>query len=58
MEEHTEMFPKCRRSKMDLIALRGQLSDKKTQLEKAEQPKGDKPGLLERLIGSPTRKAA
>ena len=58
MEEHTEMFPKCRRSKMDLIALRGQLSAKKTQLEKAEQPKGDKPGLLERLIGSPTRKAA
>ena len=35
VEEHTEMFPRCRRSTMDLIALRGQLASRKQELESA-----------------------
>ncbi|MEP6739009.1 MAG: hemerythrin domain-containing protein [Caldimonas sp.] len=31
-EEHTEMFPKCRRSKMDLVALRDRLEERKEAL--------------------------
>ncbi len=34
LEEHTEMFPKCRRSRMDLTALRTAMSARKKQLEK------------------------
>ena len=55
VEEHTEMFPKCRRSGMDLVALRGELEARKAALEPAEpanadtdQPK-EEPGLLTRL---------
>jgi hypothetical protein len=51
VEEHTEMFPKCRRSKMDLVALRAQMESRKAQLE-GKAPKGDKPGLLARVTGS------
>ena len=29
VEEHTEMFPKCRRAGMDLVALRGELEQRK-----------------------------
>lgn len=32
VEEHTEMFPKCRRSTMDLLALRKQMAARKAQL--------------------------
>ncbi|MEP7138660.1 MAG: hemerythrin domain-containing protein [Caldimonas sp.] len=32
VEEQTEMFPKCRRSTMDLIGLRKQMADRKAQL--------------------------
>jgi hypothetical protein len=32
VEEHTEMFTKCRRSKMDLVALRGELESRKMAL--------------------------
>ena len=35
VEEHTEMFPKCRRSSMDLVALRGQLEERKMALQPA-----------------------
>jgi hypothetical protein len=35
VEEHTEMFPKCRRSKMDLLGLRKQLEARKKQLQPA-----------------------
>jgi hypothetical protein len=35
VEEHTEMFPKCRRSTMDLIALRVQMASRKQELESA-----------------------
>jgi Hemerythrin HHE cation binding domain len=33
IEEHTEMFPKCRRSKMDLVALRARMDARKRELE-------------------------
>jgi hypothetical protein len=33
IEEHTEMFPKCRRSKMDLPALRASMAKRKKELE-------------------------
>jgi hypothetical protein len=33
IEEHTEMFPKCRRSKMDLVDLRVKLEARKKQLQ-------------------------
>jgi hypothetical protein len=59
LEEHTEMFPKCRRSTMDLAALRAQLAARKKELEAAPAVKPDKPGLFDRLTGSAApRKAA
>ncbi|MCE9660403.1 MAG: hemerythrin domain-containing protein [Burkholderiales bacterium] len=33
VEEHTEMFPKCRRAGMDLVALRGRMQTRKAELE-------------------------
>ena len=33
VEEHTEMFPKCRRSGMDLVALHGRMEARKAELE-------------------------
>jgi len=55
VEEHTEIFPKCRRAGMDLVALRGELESRKMSIlpgvatiadtdESKEQP-----GLLSRL---------
>lgn len=32
VEEHTEMFPKCRRTSMDLVALRGEMEARKMAL--------------------------
>ena len=32
VEEHTEMFPKCRRSAMDLVGLRGEMEARKMSL--------------------------
>jgi hemerythrin-like domain-containing protein len=55
VEEHTEMFPRCRRSKLDLVALRAELEARKASLEPAEATSGDaeqpkeEPGLLSRL---------
>jgi hypothetical protein len=55
VEEHTEMFPSCRRSKMDLVALRGELEARKAALAPADPASGDagppkeEPGLLSRL---------
>jgi len=42
VEEHTEMFTKCRRSGMDLVALRGELEARKMALapEGSEEPAG------------------
>jgi len=55
VEEHTEMFPKCRRSDIDLVTLRGELEARKATLGPAamapaedERPK-EEPGLLSRL---------
>ena len=55
VEEHTEMFPKCRRSSMDLVALRGELEARKVALEPADAASDEadesrrEPGLLSRL---------
>lgn len=49
VEEHTEMFPKCRRSKMDLSALAQQLAARKKELEASGAPAQDPPGLLSRI---------
>ena len=55
VEEQTEMFPKCRRSDMDLVTLRGELEARKASLEPAglagDEAAGsrDEPGLLSRL---------
>jgi hypothetical protein len=40
VEEHTEMFTKCRRSKMDLVGLRGEMEARKMALvpEESEEP--------------------
>ena len=46
IEEHTEMFPKCRRSKMDLAGLRVAMAARKKELE-ASPPM--KPRFLSRL---------
>jgi len=42
VEEHTEMFTKCRRSKMDLVGLRGEMEARKMALvpEGSEEPSG------------------
>ena len=32
VEEHTEMFPRCRRSKMNLVAIRAELNAMKKKL--------------------------
>ncbi|MEP6940866.1 MAG: hemerythrin domain-containing protein [Rudaea sp.] len=45
VEEHTEMFPKCRRSTMELIGLRTRMEIRKRELEGSGSP----PGLLSRL---------
>ncbi|MEO8925392.1 MAG: hemerythrin domain-containing protein [Caldimonas sp.] len=49
VEEQTEMFPKCRRSKMDLVAIREQLAARKKELEGV--PSNARPGLISRLAG-------
>jgi hypothetical protein len=41
VEEHTEMFPKCRRSAMDLVGLRGEMEARKLSFV----PKGKNEGL-------------
>ena len=45
VEEHGEMFPKCRRAGMDLVALRAELESRKMALlpEGSEQPSGAQP---------------
>ena len=61
VEEHTEMFPKCRRADMDLVALRGELEARKMSLlpegadgamDGAGRTAGEgSPGLLAKLSG-------
>ncbi len=38
VEEHTEMFPKCRRAGMDLVALRERMAARKAELESGGAP--------------------
>ena len=67
VEEHTEMFPKCRRAGMDLVGLRAEMEMRKSTLlpaQAAEEPaqgqktrKGDKgrgesPGILSKISES------
>jgi hypothetical protein len=59
VEEHTEMFPKCRRSSMDLVLLRGQLEERKMALQPSlagaadgaanDGPSAKSPGLLAKI---------
>jgi hemerythrin superfamily protein len=54
-EEQTEMFPKCRRAGMDLVALHAELRARKLELMPDGMPTGgaagtnDAPGLLTRI---------
>jgi hypothetical protein len=61
VEEHTEMFPKCRRSKMDLVGLRGEMearklsivsdgSDRASRSEADDDSKGKPTGILAALF--------
>ena len=58
VEEHTEMFPKCRRASMDLVALRGEMEARKMALapdapdanDAASESKGKSPGILASLF--------
>jgi hemerythrin superfamily protein len=59
VEEHTEMFPKCRRGGMDLVALRGRMEARKAELESSRTPlaeegvpmaaSAESPGILARV---------
>ena len=55
VEEQTEMFPKCRRAAMDLVALRGELEARKMSLlpestdGAADGSREQSPGLLAKL---------
>ena len=56
VEEHTEMFTKCRRAGMDLVALRGELEARKMSIlpegaapEATEGGKDKSPGLLSKI---------
>lgn len=53
VEEQSEMFAKCRRSGMDLVALRERLEARKAELmpEEAEADDGEEPGLLSKMTG-------
>ncbi len=48
VDEHTEMFPKCRRASMDLVALRERLQARKSELESGA-PMGAEEGVPARL---------
>jgi hemerythrin-like domain-containing protein len=58
VEEHTEMFPKCRRAGIDLVALRAELESRKASILPSEtkpataerrDADGESPGLLSRI---------
>ena len=62
VEEHTEMFPKCRRGGIDLVALRGRMEARKAELESDAPAKSvdnppmaasaETPGILSRISDS------
>ena len=55
VEEHTEMFPQCRRARMDLVALREEMESRRLALmpdgdaPPAPARKGESPGLLSKI---------
>lgn len=52
IEEHTEMFPKCRRSTMDLVRLGVQMAARKKELQARPGKEPSKPSLLSRISGA------
>jgi len=64
VEEHTEMFPKCRRAGMDLVALRQRMQARKSELDAGETEiaeegvpmamtaSAESPGILSRISDS------
>ena len=50
VEEHKEMFPKCRRLKIDLLSLREQLETRKQQLESTGRSAPEREGGLLRKL--------
>jgi len=49
-EEETEMFPKARKTKLDMKALGAQIAARKDELKASWPLSDDKPGLLSRVI--------
>jgi len=59
VEEHTEMFPKCRRGGMDLVGLRERMAARKAELEESPTDRqvdnppmaasAESPGILTRI---------
>jgi hemerythrin superfamily protein len=49
-EEETEMFPKARKTKLDMKALGAQIAARKDELEATWPLSEDKPGLLSRVV--------
>ena len=52
IEEHTEMFPKCRRSTMDLVQLGAQMAARKKELQACPDKEPNKSSLLSRISGA------
>ena len=49
-EEETEMFPKARKTKLDMKALGAQIAARKEELKATWPASEDKPGLLSRVV--------
>ncbi len=49
-EEETEMFPKARKTKLDMKALGAQMATRKDELKASWPLSEDKPGLLSRVV--------
>ena len=49
-EEETEMFPKARKTKLDMKALGAQIAARKDELKSTWPMSEDKPGILSRLV--------
>jgi hypothetical protein len=58
IEEHTEMFPKCRRSKMDLIGLRDRMEARKKGAGGSASVENLRPSRSHRVSGHPQEKLA
>ncbi len=54
IEEHTEMFPKCRRASMDLVALRAEMEARKLSLlAQDDAPSAAATGVAGQVAGHP-----